>query len=274
MPPVAMAAARFALGLAVVTLAARLTRTRVADVAGQWRGLIELSLLFTTQILLLNIGTQHTSSSRSIVLISAYPFFTALFAHLLIPGDRLSLRQVAGMMLAFTGIIVLFAGSLSLTETAYLLGDALVLASAVLLGLRQVVLKRLVHGLHPYQVLFWQAALGIPLFLVVSAIFESPADIEWTRRTMLGVAYQGLVVAGACFIILVFLLSKHPASRLGVFGFFTPVVGVVLAGWVMDESPDLMVLASMALVAAGTVLGTSGTPAPELPLSTSARPDA
>ncbi len=81
-------------------------------------------------------------------------------------------------------------------------------------------------------------------------------------------------MAGACFIVLVFLLSKHPASRLGVFGFFTPVVGVVLAGWVMDESPDLMVLASMALVAAGTVLGTSGTPAPELPLSTSARPDA
>ncbi len=258
MPPVAMAAARFALGLAVVALAARLTRTRVTAVGGQWRGLLELSLLFTTQILLLNIGTHYTSSSRSIVLISAYPFFTALFAHLLIPGDRLGLRQVLGMVFAFVGIIVLFAGSLSITDTAWLLGDALVLGSAVLLGLRQVVLKRLVHGLHPYQVLFWQAALGIPLFIVVSLIFESPGEILWTRRAMLGVLYQGLVVAGACFIILVFLLSKHPASRLGVFGFLTPVVGVVLAGWVMDEALSQVVLASMILVAGGTMLGASG----------------
>jgi drug/metabolite transporter (DMT)-like permease len=260
MPPVAMAAVRFALGLAVVALAARLTRTRVTDVGGQWRGLIELSLLFTTQILLLNIGTHYTSSSRSIVLISAYPFFTALSAHLLIPGDRLGLRQVLGMLLAFSGIVLLFAGSLSITDTTWLLGDALVLGSAVLLGLRQVVLKRLVHGLHPYQVLFWQAALGIPLFIIVSLIFESPGEILWTRRAILGVLYQGLVVAGACFIILVFLLSKHPASRLGVFGFLTPVVGVLLAGWVMDESLSPIVLASMILVAAGTMLGAGGAP--------------
>jgi drug/metabolite transporter (DMT)-like permease len=259
-PPVAMAVARFALGLAVVFVAARITRIAVTSVAGQWRGLAELSLLFTAQILLLNIGTAHTTSSRSIVLISAYPFFTALFAHLLIPGDRLSLRQVAGMLLAFAGIVTLFAGSLSLTDTAWLLGDVLVLGSGVLLGLRQVVIKRLVHNLHPYQVLFWQAALGLPFFIIISAIFESPADIEWTRRAILGVLYQGLVVAGACFIILVFLLSKHPASRLGVFGFLTPVVGVLLATWVMDEPVTMIVLISMALVAAGTTLGAVGAP--------------
>ncbi len=258
MPPIAMAVARFALGLGVVFVAARWSQTAVTHVKGQWRGLVGLSLLFTAQILLLNIGTQHTTASRSIVLISAYPFFTAVSAHLLIPGDRLSLRQVMGMMLAFGGIITLFAGSLSFTDTTWLLGDALVLGSGMLLGLRQVVIKRLVHDLHPYQVLFWQAALGLPFFIGLSAVFESPGDIIWTQRAVLGVLYQGLVVAGGCFIILVFLLSKHPASRLGVFGFITPVVGVLLSTWVMDEPVSMVVVTSMALVAIGTTLGTTG----------------
>ncbi|MDP6984327.1 MAG: DMT family transporter [Candidatus Latescibacteria bacterium] len=270
MPPVAMAVARFALGLGIVFIAAAIARISVLRVGGQWRGLVELSLLFTAQIVLLNIGSHHTTSSRAIVLISAYPFFTALFAHLLIPGDRLSFRQVMGMVLAFAGIVTLFAGSLSLTETAWLLGDALVLGSGVLLGLRQVVIKRLVHDLHPYQVLFWQAAFGLPLFIIGSAIFESTVDIEWTRRAVLGVLYQGLIVAGACFIILVTLLSRHPASRLGVFGFITPVVGVVLSMWVMDEALSMVVVASMAMVASGTTLGAIGAPEPNTPTQGSA----
>ena len=40
----------------------------------------------------------------------------------------------------------------------------MVAASGLLLGLRQVVIKRLVQGLNPYQVLFWQAMLSLPLF--------------------------------------------------------------------------------------------------------------
>ena len=72
-------------------------------------------------------------------------------------------------------------------------------------------------------------------------------------------------MAGACFIILVTLLSRHPASRLGVFGFITPVVGVVLSMWVMGEALSMVVVASMAMVASGTTLGAIGAPEPNTP---------
>ena len=231
MPPLALGAARFAIGWAVVAAAAALTREPVALAPGQLRPLLGLSLLFVAQIGALNIGSDHTTSSRAIVVISAYPFFTAIFSHLLIPGDRLAPRMVLGMALSFGGIVWMFAESLSWRSTAYLLGDALILLSAALLGLRQVVIKRLVSGLHPYKVLFWQALLSLPVFGGLSLLFEGTSGYAWNTGAVLGVLYQGIVVAGACFIILVHLFTRHSAGRLGVYGFVTPAVGVALSMW-------------------------------------------
>ena len=252
MPPLAMAAARFAIGWFVVAAAAAVTRQRVRLDAGEWRPLAGLCVLFVVQIATLNIGTSHTSASRSIVLISAYPFFTATFAHLLIPGDRLTRRQVAGMVLSFAGILCMFAESFAWTMTDYLLGDAVVLLSAALLGLRQVVLKRLVADAHPYKVLFWQALMSLPVFVVASWVVEGGVDTYvWSWPVAAGVLYQGVVVAGVCFIILVSLLSRHSAGRLGAFGFVTPVVGVALSLWITGDLLTMGLVGSMALVGAG-----------------------
>lgn len=250
MPPLAMAATRFLLGWLVVAAAAAVSRERVA-LDGDGGPLLGLGLLFAVQIGALNVGTHHTTAGRSTVLISAYPFFAALFSHLLIPGDRLTPRQVAGMGLSFGGIVLIFGEGLALTEAAHLSGDALVLASAALLGLRQVVIKRLVAGLHPYKVLFWQALISLPLFAGASALLEGAQGYAWSARAAAGILYQGFIVAGVCFIILVHLLTRHSAGRLGVYGFVTPVVGVGLSAWIAGDELTWGLSGSVALVAVG-----------------------
>jgi drug/metabolite transporter (DMT)-like permease len=52
----------------------------------------------------------------------------------------------------------------------------------------------------------------------------------------------------------VFLIRHHSASRLGVFSFATPVVGVLLSAWLLDEHISPMLWASVALVAVGIVV--------------------
>ena len=109
-------------------------------------------------------------------------------------------------------------------------------------------------GLNPYQVLFWQAVLSLPLFAAWSAFLESEAEYVLTGPIVAGVLYQGIVVAGLCFIILVFLLQHHSPGRLGGFGFATPVVGVLLSAALLDEAISPYLLASMGLVAVGIVV--------------------
>ena len=181
------------------------------------------------QIVLLNQGTYFTTAARSTVLMSTYPFFTAFFAHFFVPGDRLSTPKGGGLVRSFAGVVLIFAESLALPGI-YLLGDVLVLFSGILLGLRQVVIKRLVHGMHPYKVLFWQSLLSLPVFWAFSAVFERDAAYSWTPPVLGAILY------------------------VGAFGFATTVCGVLLSALLLDEALSWLLLLSTVLVAAGIVV--------------------
>lgn len=60
------------------------------------------------------------------------PFFVALGAHFFIPGERLHGVKVVGLLAAFVGIGVAFRESLSLPSNRELIGDAMMLAAAIL----------------------------------------------------------------------------------------------------------------------------------------------
>ena len=253
MPPLAMAGTRFVIGLIVVIAAAIVSGVSIRARAGEWRQLFGLAALFLLQIALLNEGVHHTSASRASVVIAAHPFFLAVFCHFFVAGDRLSPTKVAGLVLAFGGVVLVFAESLSLEDEQYLVGDALTLASALLLGLRQMVMKRMVYGFHPFKVLFWQSLLSLPMFAAASALLERDAEYHFTPAVIGAVLYQGVAVAGLCFIVWVFLLRSHSASKLGVFAFATPVAGVALSALLVGDQLSWLLLGGMGLVAAGIV---------------------
>lgn len=254
-PPVAMAGARFVIGALVVLVALRVSGVSPRVPRSHWSGFGALLAIFVAQILLLNYGTNYTTAGRSTVLMNSYPLFTAVFAHLFVRGDMLTPSTVLGLTLAFAGVVLLFFDDLSFhVGAATLFGDLLVLGSAVLLGVRTLILKRLVHDLHPYQVLFWQASMSLPVFAVVSLALEREARFALTANAVVAVLYQGLIVAGVCFILWIFLLQRHSASRVGVFGFITPLSGVLLSNLILDEKLSWEIVASVGLVALGVVV--------------------
>jgi drug/metabolite transporter (DMT)-like permease len=252
MPPLAMAAARFAIGLGVVSAAAAIAGVSLRMHRSHRLRLLALSALFTLQIAFLNEGTQLTSASRASILISAHPFFIALFCHLWVPGDRLTGPKVAGIALAFAGMLLIFGDAVTFGDYGHFFrGDLLVFGSAILLGLRHVVLKRLLHDMHPYAVLFWQSMLSLPAFCLLAFLLEREVAWNLTGPVIAAVLYQGIVVAGLCFILWMFLLRRHSASRLGIFGFATPILGVLLSMVLLQEEATVQLIFSMLLVAAG-----------------------
>ncbi len=256
-PPLCLAGVRFLLGGLVVYLWTRPLKLDLKLNPDERRGILGLIAIFFIQIYLLNVGTAYTLASRSTIFISAHPFFTALFAHFFIPGDKISTRKMIGMILSFLGVVFIFVESLSFNEFQYLLGDILLLASASLLGARQVFLKRLTQNMHPGKVLIWQSAPSLPLFFTLSALFETQ-PIQLDIRVLSAVFYQGFVVAGFCFILITSLLQRHSASRLAVFGFTTPVIGVIISNLLLGDPISPGILFSLALVGIGiTIVNTS-----------------
>ena len=122
-PPFALAAVRFVLGSAFILIWVYVSRVPIRMESGEKQGLFQLAFLFAVQIYLMTAGVHHTLAGRSTVIISTFPFFVALFAHLLLPGDTLNPLKIVGMTLSFLGVTLIFAESFVLGDFQYLFGD-------------------------------------------------------------------------------------------------------------------------------------------------------
>ena len=250
-PPFSLALLRFFLGSAVVLFWCLNQRISLKLKKTELRNLLILTLLFVMQISLLNLGTRLTYASHATLFLSTYPLFTLLFAHFFIPGDRLTFQKLAGMLLSFTGVIVIFADALALGGAQHLPGDILTLSSGVLLGLRLVYTKRLTESMPSSKVLLWQGVFSMPLFFVLSLLFERGSPFTINGGVIGAALYQGVVVAGLCFLLWTSLLQRHAASNLSVFGFLTPICGVLLSGLLLSETLSPLLLLSMGLIGLG-----------------------
>lgn len=217
----------------------------------EWRPLGFLGLLFTLQVGSMNVGTSLTSAAHSAILLNLYAVHTVVLAHFLIPGDHLTLRKAAGVLVAYGGIVVLFARQVT-AGAPTLLGDAVMVGSALLLAERTVYLARAVQRLDPVKLLLGQAAVGVVCFGAWSALFE-PAPTRWTLRLGGSVAYQGVLIAGFNFVVNLWLLKRYRPSGLAAFFLTQPVFGVLAAAAVMGDAltPDLLVASAAVAIGIG-----------------------
>ena len=252
-PPMALAFFRFVIGLVVVGSWSLYRRVSLGLQRGELPRLLLLTAIFILQIICLNTGTKYTTASRSTIFINVYPFFTALFAHFWIPGERLSVPKTLGIIVAFSGVFITVAPNLGEGETS-IIGDILVLVSGCFLGLRVVVTKLLVQAIHPYRLLVWYLSLSLPCYAVMNLILERGEPMQLTLASTAALLYQGGVIAGYCFLAWTSILERYSASKLVVLFFATPLSGVLFSYLVLGDELTLHLLGGAILVAAGIYL--------------------
>jgi drug/metabolite transporter (DMT)-like permease len=250
-PPLRLAAYRFVVGGVVILLWAwrggRLAGLRIAR--AERRPLIVLGVLFTLQIGSMNVGTDLTSAAHSAILLNLYAVHTVVLAHFMIPGDRLSARRLAGVLIAYSGIVLLLARQAG-ARAPTLAGDAIMFGSAVILAERTVYMARAVQTLDPVKLILSQVVIGTALFLVASLVFE-PAPTRWTPRLAATVAFQGVAVTGFNFTVNLWLLKRYRTSALAAFFLTQPVFGVVAAALIAGDPLTADLLIASGAVAAG-----------------------
>jgi drug/metabolite transporter (DMT)-like permease len=276
-PPLALAWMRFVLGGVCVLAWGWKTRAPFRVGPGEGWPLLGLGLLFTTQLGLLNVGTWLSTAGHANVLLNVYPVHIVLLAHFLVPGDRLTWPKVAGVLLGYAGILTLFSHELlapgSVGPTV-LVGDVVLSVGAILLALRQVVLNRQLQFIHPLKPLLSQVVIGIPLFALLSWLFE-PAPTRWTGRLAASLFYQGVIIAGFNFIANMRLLKLYRPSSLAAFALATPIFGAIATVVVLGEPVGWTLALATLLVAGGiavaSLFGEAG-PADRLHDATAATP--
>lgn len=253
-PPLWSGFLRFSLGCLCVYAWARFARIPLLPAREEWLALLALGVLFTVQIWILNVGFGATTAANGAVLIAANPLFGVLFAHFLVPGDRVSPARALGVAVAFGGVALVLTRGAGLSAPLGGAGDWLVLASACLLGLRLALSGRVLRRMNEVRLTLWMMLVSLPLFAAGALAWE---DIRWQRidaAVAAGILYQGVVIAGLAFTVNFYLIRRYSPSVMISFNFVSPVAGVLLGIAILGERLTAGLAGGMALVALGLVL--------------------
>ena len=245
---------RFVLG-AVVTVAYMIARRESFTVSRHevWP-LVAVGLMFSVQLVFMNIGQDLTTAGHGVALHSTMPIWAATISQLLIPSDRLNRWRVIAMALSYVGVLAVVFGDTGGSEAGVtVLGDVLSLISAILLGARTVMISIFAQNVSEAKLMLGQLVIGTVLLLAGSYMFETP--IYTTDGSFwFALAYQGFVIAGFGFLATAWLLKHYLPSTVTFFFFVQPVAGVTLAWLILGEDPGRGLIAGVGLVCVGALL--------------------
>ncbi len=229
-----------------------------------WYGIVA-GLLFALEFVLIYWGLEFTSASRAVIFLYLSPFVVAIGAQLFIPGEKLRLIQVLGLICAFAGIVAAFGESFTLPTYRMLIGDAMLAGAAVFWGATTVLVKASpLAKIAPAKTLLYQLVVSAVVLPLGSIAMGERGFFNITPLIIACLAYQIVWVAFVTYLAWFWLIRHYPASRLASFTFLTPLFGVIAGATLLHEPITVTLLLALILVGSGIYLVNRPAASPEI----------
>ena len=217
-----------------------------------WAGLGLLGFLHTTLLYsFLYTGMDYITAGKTIVILNSQPFWVALAAPLFLLEKRFNLAMVAGLLLGFIGVSVIFIKDILQFNPADLRGGGLVLLAALSWTAGTIYAKRLMLSVPPLVTVALQMFLGSLPLLVLGGV------VPYEARLGLGLVSAALLVGLAIFcsctpyFLWFWLLKRYPSGILSSFNFLQIIFSVAMAYPILGETVGLSLVVGAALVSLG-----------------------
>lgn len=249
--PASQLAIRSAVATLLVLAWCRLRGIRLFERDGTlWPGLL-VGAAFGVEFVLLFAGLQFTTASRSAILLYLGPFHVAVGAHLWL-GERLDGGRIAGLAVAFAGVVLVFSTGGAAAGPDHLLGDAFSVLASIAWAACTLTIKRTALAAVPAEkTLLYQLAVSALIGLAAALVLGEPAPTLPTPVVGWSLVYQGVWISAVTYVIWFQLVRTHPAGLLSAATFMTPVFGVVGAVLLLGEPASWRLAGAVALVAVG-----------------------
>lgn len=204
----------------------------------------------TVQYVFFYLGLANTTGAKGSLINGSNAFFTIIFAHFMVKGERITKRKALGCLVGFAGVFTVVITPAGFDLAFSITGEGFVLCCAVAYGISSVTLKLISHREAPttitaYQLLFGSGVLILMGFLAGGSVHGL------TPASALLFLYLA-VISSASFSIWATILKHNSVGKVSIFGFSIPVFGVLLSAAVLNENIfTLQNLVALVLVSAG-----------------------
>ena len=256
LPPVSFAGIRFALAAVPLWVWVVIRRPQGLKYGRDWAFTAVSGLLsFSVSYGLVFWGEQHVSSGLTAILFTSYCLFGLLFAHLLVPGEPLVRRKLAGVLLGICGIVAIFMDQIGWRGGMAMWGSLAIVLAAAVSAISTVMVKRMAGHLDPVVVTAWQMTFGaVPLVALGLLVDGNPLAFKWSAGAALSLAYLAFVGSSLAFVLWYWLLKRVEVTKAQTMPLLNTLVAVLLGWVVLGEGLGLREAAGGAAILVGTAL--------------------
>jgi drug/metabolite transporter (DMT)-like permease len=249
-------ALRFAIASTVLLALVPAFRVKLGQSPVERRLWLANSLLtFAIPYSLLYWAEQWVPSGLAAVIFATFPLLTALLAHFVLPEERLTVGKMAGILVGFAGIAVIFS-----EDFQALGGPQVARAGAVMLvcplsaACGGIAVKRWGNGVHPISIA--AVPMGITALLLgpLAWLWESGREVTFDTPSVLALLYLAIIGSAVPFTLYFWLLKHQSATSISMINYATPVIAVAVGTLFLHEPFTPRILAGVALVVAGVAV--------------------
>jgi drug/metabolite transporter (DMT)-like permease len=212
-------------------------------------------------VLLMGVGNggvvwaeQVIPSGLTAVLVAAVPFWMVGIERL-VGGDRLTRRQVLGLLIGFAGILLLVWPELKVSAGRSVIVGV---AATQLACLGWAIGSSMSRRRRPDEDVL-AAAAGQMLFagialMAVGAVAGEWSELSFSARTFGALAY--LIVIGSIvgYTAYAYALKHLPVATVSLYAYANPVIAVALGSLLLAEPFDSRILVAAAIILAGSAM--------------------
>lgn len=189
-------------------------------------------------------------SGLASVLNSTAPLFTALLAGLLLTDDRLTLPRILGLLIGFSGVMVLVSAKIG-TAGNQLMGVAAMLAAALCYAASAVIVRKSGAHMSPAVQAFGQSLFALLVMLPAAAVTEAPLTLPRLPITWLAVAWLGLLGSFIASLLYLGLIQDIGPTRALLTTYLFPLIGAALGAIFLHEQQGWQLWVGAALILSG-----------------------
>lgn len=250
-PPLLGAGLRFLLAsviLYAIIRAARIDIPRTPDAKHIYAILAVLS--YTIPFAFVYWSEQYIPTGLASILFAAFPFWVGIFSHLMLDHERLNAFKVAGIIIGFVGIVIIFAEDLRLEDSNAFIAMLMMLASPIMQAYCLVLVKKIGQPISPFAFTCVGMFFSSIALLLLSLALEAYDTVVWSTETVGSILYLATIGSVVVFVAYYWLLKRVQAVYLSLISFITPIIAVALGALVLDEKlhPNVFLGAAFVLV--------------------------
>jgi len=231
-----------------------LARKGMQEIVDHWQPITMMAVLhYALPFCLFAYALLTLTGSFTAIVNASSPLFAGVVAWIWI-GERLPKIRIAGLLIGFSGVVLLVWDKLDVDLSAAGIASAAAISASFCYGLAAVLAKKHLTGVSPLAVSAGSMLAGAIMLLPFAVWLwpdTAPSIDAWIMAAALGV----LSTAFAFVLYFRLIASVGPTKAITV-TFLIPAFAVVLGALLLDEPITFSMLAGAAVILLGTGLST------------------